>query len=80
MWEAEKIQSGSCGGVRAWVVRSSVPVCPAVGKPGGEAAGHPFARVGMMGFAVAPVDGVNQDGATSPVSFPQAAGTTVWGS
>jgi hypothetical protein len=33
-------------------MRSSVPACPAVGKPGVVAAGHPFARVGMMGFAV----------------------------
>ena len=64
-------------------MRASVPVGPAVGRPGEGC--RSFLRpadhvVGVMGFAVLGAEGVNQGGATTPVPFPLDTGGGGWGS
>ena len=77
MWTAEKDPVG----FPRYVVLGGGGGLISAGVPGGWQAGvrlpvipSPVAGQGpgMMGFAVLGVDGVNQNGATSPVSPPQA--------
>ena len=78
IWAAEKIQTGSRG-VLGWGV-----VLISAGGPGGrqagKAAGHPFARAGVMEFAVLRSTESIRKARPRQVPFPPGCGCRLRGS